>query len=365
MIKIVPKQLQFKHPAGTSRGVYTTRDVWYLHISLPEFPGRVGIGECAPLPDLSADYSADYAQILAGLCEKVDQANCFPKIDFTPHTSYSACQSPKVVGYYLLKAVPELRNYPSILFGLETAYTHLFTGVYNFYDTDFGNGWKGIPINGLIWMGDYEYMKKQIDAKLEAGFKCLKLKIGAIDFEQELSLIKHIRDRYHAGDLELRLDANGAFSPDDALEKLDRISYFAVHSVEQPIRAGQWEKMASLINESDVCIALDEELIGHHTVDEKRDLMSFLKPEYIVLKPSLHGGFYGCYEWMQEAEAVDTEWWVTSALESNIGLNSIAQWLGMFRIEEAQGLGTGELFTKNIDIPIGLIDDSLWWKGGE
>ena len=220
-IEIIPRLLHFKQPAGTSRGTYTTRKVWYLHFTSPDFPDRVGIGECAPLPALSCDDLPDYEDILKRFCRQVEKEQGMWDKDVL-------CQ------------------YPSILFGLETAIWHFFAGSWALSDTAFSRGEVGIQINGLIWMGDFENMLSQIEKKMEAGFRCVKLKIGAIDFEKELALLRHIRTHFSSKEIELRVDANGAFSPGDAMEKLKRLSEFDLHSIEQPIRAGQWEEMARL-----------------------------------------------------------------------------------------------------------------------
>lgn len=335
-IEIIPRLLHFKQPAGTSRGVYTTRKVWYLHLTSPDYPGRTGIGECAPLPALSCDDLPDYENILAGACRRLEQ--CGGELD-----------------------ADALRDYPSILFGLETALRHLLTGSWALYDTDFSQGKAGIPINGLIWMGDFDKMLSQIEKKMEAGFRCIKLKIGAINFEEELALLRHIRTRFSSKEIELRVDANGAFSPVDAMEKLKRLSELDLHSIEQPIRAGQWEEMARLTSESPLPIALDEELIGCNTLEGKQKLLSAIRPQYIILKPSLHGGVCGGNEWISEAEKRQIGWWITSALESNIGLNAIAQWCATFDNPLPQGLGTGLLFTDNVEMPLEIRKDCLWF----
>lgn len=334
-LNILPRQLHFKQPAGTSRGVYTTRDVWYLHLTSDKYPGRTGIGECAPLPVLSCDDLPDYESVLARFCSKAVAEEGF--------------------------SVEELRDYPSILFGLETAFRHLQTGSFALWDTPFSQGGAGIPINGLIWMGEYKKMLAQIEAKMNAGFRCIKLKIGAIGFEEELALLRYIRSHFSAKEVELRVDANGAFSPVDALDKLKRLSELDLHSIEQPIRAGQWEEMARLVADTPLPIALDEELIGINHPDEKKRLLDTVRPQYIILKPSLHGGISGGNEWIREAEERNIGWWITSALESNIGLNAIAQWCATFNNSLPQGLGTGALFTDNVDMPLEVRKDCLWY----
>ena len=334
-IQITPRLLHFKQPAGTSRGVYNTRKVWYIEISSMGNPSIKGIGECAPLPNLSCDDVPQYEEVLQQACSRVAREGNIP--------------------------TESLRNYPSILFGLETALRHYETGSLALWDTPFSRGEAGIPINGLIWMGNFEEMYRQIEAKMEAGYRCIKLKIGAIDFDAELTLLKHIRSRFSVKDIELRVDANGAFSPAEAMHKLDALSKLDLHSIEQPIRAGQWEEMARLTARTPLPIALDEELIGHNTPEIKQELLSAIRPQYIILKPSLHGGICGSNEWIAEAEKQNIGWWVTSALESNIGLNAIAQWCATLHNALPQGLGTGQLFTDNIDLPLEIRKDCLWF----
>lgn len=333
--RLFSRQLHFKQPAGTSRGTYTTREVWYIHLTSDRYPGRVGIGECAPLPQLSCDDVAGYPFILSRACRQaVDHEFVTPEY---------------------------LRRYPSILFGLETAFRHLETGSYALYDTPFARGEAGIPINGLIWMGDYKKMLQQIETKMESGYRCIKLKIGAIDFDQELALLRHIRAHFSAREVELRVDANGAFSPKDAMDKLNRLAELDLHSIEQPIRAKQWEAMAQLTAETPLPIALDEELIGSNSIEGKRWLLDTIRPQYIILKPSLHGGIFGCNEWIEEAGKRGIGYWVTSALESNIGLNAIAQWCATLDNPLPQGLGTGALFTDNVEMPLEIRKDCLWY----
>ena len=333
--EIEKKTLHFKQPAGTSRGVYTTRKVWLVRLSDGE---REGVGECAPLPDLSCDAMDDeeYRSILNRVCEEF-------------------CQRQELDN-------DSWRQYPSMLFGLETAWLNMTNGDMLF-DTAFSRGEVGIPINGLVWMGSYEEMLKRMEEKLEKGFRCVKLKIGAIDFDQELDLVKRIRERFSHHEVELRLDANGAFKYEEALYKLELLSQYAIHSIEQPIKAGQWAYMAELCRESPLPIALDEELIGVNDPEMKRHMLNIIKPRYIILKPSLHGGMQGCREWIETAKEMGIGSWITSALESNIGLNAIAQFASDVygdHITMPQGLGTGQLFTDNIDMGLEIRGDRLW-----
>ncbi len=331
--EIEERLLHFKQPAGTSRGVYTTRQIWLVRLS---DGNRVGVGECAPLPDLSRDVSSDYASILQKFCRELCESG---SIDYEA-----------------------LRPYPSMLFGLETALLHLQHGEHLF-DTAFSRGEVGIPINGLVWMGNYDEMLRRMEDKLEQGFRCVKLKIGAIDFEQELDLVKRIRERFSFHEVELRLDANGAFPYEEALYKLELLSQYAIHSIEQPIRAGQWALMAELCRESPLAIALDEELIGVIDPEMKAHMLNIIKPRYIILKPSLHGGMAGCREWISAAKDNGIGSWITSALESNIGLDAIAQFASDVygdQVTMPQGLGTGQLFTDNIPMPLEVRQDKLW-----
>jgi o-succinylbenzoate synthase len=337
-IKIEERVLHFKQPAGTSRGVYTERKSWFVEISDGD---TVGLGECAPLPDLSCDARADYGEVLRRFCDEVEQTGEIP---------YEA-----------------MRDYPSMLFGLETAMLEVrgkrLEGRGVLFDTAFSRGEVGIPINGLVWMGNHEEMLQRMEQKLEQGFRCVKLKIGAIDFEQELDLIKRIRDRFSFHEVELRLDANGAFPYEEALYKLELLSQYNIHSIEQPIRQGQWAYMAELCRESPLPIALDEELIGVNDPEMKSHMLNVIKPAYIVLKPSLHGGMAGCREWIEVARQHDVGSWITSALESNVGLNAIAQFCSSVygdNITMPQGLGTGQLFTDNIPMPLEIRDHQLW-----
>ena len=336
-ITIEERLLHFKQPAGTSRGVYTERRIWLVTVS---DGSSVGIGECAPLPDLSCDAlpPSIYNIVLRRFCDEVEQTG--------------------IIAY------EDLRPYPSMLFGLETALLSLQSSQ-RLSDTPFARGEEGIPINGLVWMGSYDEMAQRMEEKLRQGFRCIKLKIGAIDFDQELDLLRRIRERFGPREVELRVDANGAFHFDngDALYKLELLSQYALHSIEQPVKAGQWANMAELSRESPLPIALDEELIGINDPEQKRQMLNIIRPSYIVLKPSLHGGMAGCREWIDIARDMGIGSWITSALESNIGLNAIAQFCAHVygpHITMPQGLGTGQLFTDNIRMPLEIRRDQLW-----
>ena len=335
-IEIVPKLLHFKQAAGTSRGIYTTRPVWYIVLSDTDNPEKRGIGECAPLHDLSCDYTADYESILTQFANEFTEANSI--------------------------SWDKLIDYPSMRFGFEVAWQHYRLDSLKLWDTYFSRGEEGIPINGLIWMGSFESMRQQIEEKIEQGFRCIKLKIGAIDFDKEIELLTSIRSHFSADEIELRVDANGAFTPADAMNKLERLSKLEIHSIEQPIQPKQWAEMHRLTSSTPLPIALDEELIGVNLLEDKIKVLDAIKPQYIILKPSLHGGLAGCKEWIDLAEARNIEWWATSALESNIGLNAIAQWTATFNPTLPQGLGTGALFTDNIELPIAVKGDAIWFS---
>lgn len=323
--------LNFKRPSGTSRGVLTTKETWFLKL---EENGNTGYGECGILRGLSVDDRPDYKEKLEWLCKNINR----DKVDL----------------------LEQLTEFPSIQFGLETALQSLRQpNPFELFPSKFTEGKGKIAINGLIWMGEKEFMKKQINEKLDQGFSCIKLKIGAIDFEKELALLEFIRKEFPAEDLELRVDANGAFSPSEALSKLKTLSRFDLHSIEQPIKQGQPTEMAKLCEKTPLPIALDEELIGVFSVTKKRELLQTINPQYIILKPSLIGGFSGMQEWIDLAEANKAGWWITSALESNIGLNAIAQWTFLKQSELPQGLGTGSLYTNNIESPLVVKGENL------
>lgn len=369
-IDISERTLHFKQPAGTSRGVYTTRHSYYLTLISDEMPGVEGVGECATLPDLSCDAKPEYAVTLRQVCQMVEQMGRIP--------------------YDMIRA------YPSITFGLETAFASFFDAAKKFleivpaegassssemlkqkgasvpagmenltdlFDSPFGRGEEGITINGLVWMGTYEEMLARLEKKLQAGFHCVKLKIGAIDFFKELYLIKRIRDVYTQEQVELRVDANGGFLSENAMSQLEALAKYDIHSIEQPIKQHQWPKMAQLCRETPLPIALDEELIGVNVRSMKEALLDTIRPQYIILKPSLHGGIYGCNEWIQLASQRGIGSWITSALESNIGLNAIAHYAAKVygpNVEMPQGLGTGQLFTDNIPMPLEIRGDKLF-----
>ena len=316
--------LNFKLPAGTSRGVMLEKESWFLLI---EKNGRIGIGECGILRGLSADDRTDYEEKLHW-------------VDKNIHIGQQ-------------KLLEELLEFPSIQFGVEQAFLSVENeNPYILYPSQFTQGKKSIPINGLVWMGTPEFMKQQIKEKIAKGFQCIKMKIGAIDFETEINILKQLRKEFSVKDIEIRVDANGAFSTSDVFEKLKRLADLQLHSIEQPIKAGQLQQMAELCASSPLPIALDEELIGVFHKEEKEKLLKEIQPQYIILKPSLTGGYKGNSEWISIAQKYNIEYWITSALESNIGLNAIAQWTFTLQPQIPQGLGTGSLYTNNIPSPL-------------
>ncbi len=323
--------LNFKRPSGTSRGVLTTKETWFLVITSN---GKTGIGECGILRSLSIDDRPDYEEKLKWVCKN---------IELGPEALWE-----------------QLTEFPSLQFGIEMAFASFASkSPFILFSSEFTRGEKSIPINGLVWMGEKSFMKQQIVEKIESGFSCIKLKIGAIDFNAELELLKYIRTQFSSEDIEIRVDANGAFPADEALLKLKRLSEFSIHSIEQPIKQGQFEVMAELCKVTPIPIALDEELIGITSVTKKKELLQIIKPQYVIFKPSLIGGFKGTQEWLDIADKLKIDWWVTSALESNVGLNAIAQWTFTKESQMPQGLGTGGLYTNNFDSPLQVKNGSI------
>ena len=326
--------LNFKQASGTSRGILRTKDSYFIKIN---DGSNTGIGECGILKGLSYDDRPDYEQKLAEVCSHINE--------------------------YEQLLIGELSEWPSIHFGLEMALRDLETGGSKvLFQSKFSAGLSSIPINGLVWMGTKEFMHQQIDDKLAQGFDCIKLKIGAIDFQQELDLLEYIRQQFPADKIEIRVDANGAFTAKDVRDKLSALAKFDLHSIEQPIKPKQWELMADLCKENILPIALDEELIGVTSVQDKKALLNTVNPPYIILKPSLIGGFKGSLEWINLAEMNNINWWITSALESNIGLSAIAQWTATFDNPMPQGLGTGGLYTNNFKSPLEVEHGALHYR---
>ncbi|MBB6331283.1 o-succinylbenzoate synthase [Chryseobacterium sediminis] len=324
--------LQFKRPSGTSRGVLLDKETFILTILEG---GKKGVGESAIFRGLSFDDRPDYEEKLQWLCENINQGTSFLK--------------------------EELKEFPSIWFGYEQAVQNLKYGDSLYFPTEFTEGKSSITINGLIWMGDAEYMEEQILDKLEKGFHCIKLKIG-VDWKSEHVILQKLREKFSKDQLELRVDANGGFSKDEAVTVLQQLADLHIHSIEQPIKAGNWEDMAELCAKTPTPIALDEELIGIIDPEEKKKLLEKIQPQYIILKPALVGGFSGSDEWISLAENQNIGWWITSALESNIGLNAIAQYTFTKKNPMPQGLGTGALFVNNFESDLELRNELLWFK---
>ena len=326
--------LNFKNPSGTSRGVLRTKETWFIVL---QGKGKIGIGETGLFRGLSIDDVSNYEEKLIWVCKNINLG-----LDF------------------LLK---ELCEFPSIQFGLEQAFLSLKSkNKFELFPSEFTKGKEAIDINGLIWMGDKNFMKAQIKEKLKSGFSCIKMKIGAINFDAEIELLKSIRKEFSSKEITLRVDANGAFNPENALEKLKILSALEIHSIEQPIKQGQVNEMAELCLKTPLPIALDEELIGVFSSEEKKKLIQTINPQYIILKPSLVGGFAGTKEWVKLAEENNADWWITSALESNIGLNAIAQFTFTLQSKLPQGLGTGGLFTNNFESPLEVKNGTLQYN---
>lgn len=336
MIKATYKKyiLNFKNPSGTSRGILKTKETWFIIL---EENNKSGIGETGLFRGLSIDDVTNYEEKLIWVCNNINLG--------------------------LNKLILELIEFPSIQFGLEQAFLSLKSkDKFTLFPSEFTKGNEAIAINGLIWMGEKQFMKNQIKEKLKTGFSCIKMKIGAIDFDAEIALLKSIRKEFSSKEIELRVDANGAFNSKNALEKLEKLAALEIHSIEQPIKQGQVQEMANLCAKTPLPIALDEELIGVFSSKEKKKLLATIKPQFIILKPSLVGGFAGSKEWINFAEEIKCNWWLTSALESNIGLNAIAQFTHTLQSNLPQGLGTGGLFTNNFESPLEVKNGTLQYN---
>jgi O-succinylbenzoate synthase len=326
--------LNFKRPSGTSRGILMQKETWFLVL---KDKGKSGIGECGLFRGLSIDDVPEYEDKLSWTCSHI-------------HLGKE-------------RLLEDLKEYPSIRFGVEQAFSSLGSeNPFVLFPSAFTKSKAAIDINGLIWMGDEEFMQEQITQKIKSGFDCIKIKIGAIDFNTELSLLTSLRKKYSKEEIELRVDANGAFKVDETLDKLIKLAACDIHSIEQPIKQGFLMEMKHLCENSPLPIALDEELVGHYTVTEKETLLQTIMPKYIILKPSLLGGFRACKEWIDIASKLGIGWWITSALESNIGLNAIAQWTYTLNSKMIQGLGTGSLFTNNFISPLEIQKGKLHYN---
>lgn len=330
------RELIFRNPAVTSRGTFFKKKVYYILLYEENMPFTYGIGECSLFPGLSMDDNPGFSKKLIEIVELINK------------------------GWFDFKT--SLNQWPSINFAIETALKDLKQrGSKILYPSEFTEGKDYITINGLIWMANKENMQKQIDLKLLSGFNCIKLKIGGINWDDEYEILSRLRRNYPASDLEIRVDANGAFMVAEIPEILNRLSDLEIHSIEQPILPSQIEEMAALCEISPVPIALDEELIGKYPIENKRQLLKLIRPQYIVLKPGLLGGIRSCEEWIELADSMNIGWWITSSLESNIGLNVIAQWTYTLKNNLAQGLSTGTLFENNIDSPLAVTGEKLYY----
>ncbi len=326
--------LNFKRPGGTSRGILKTKETWFIIVKDQE---RWGVGECGMFRGLSIDDSDDFEIKLQWVCDNIS------------------------LGEAIL--YDSLVDFPAIQLGVETVFRSFYSeDLFSIFPSEFYSDGASISINGLIWMGDEAFMKQQISEKLKQGFSCIKMKIGTIGFETEIALLKSIRKEFSSSEIELRVDANGAFSNLEALDKLKRLSELQIHSIEQPIQQGQWQEMAQLCEDSPLPIALDEELIGVIDSEEKKKLLTTIKPQYIILKPTLIGGFKGSDNWIDLAVENGVNWWITSALESNVGLNAISQYTFIKNSKLPQGLGTGNLYTNNIPSPLKVERGRLYYR---
>ena len=331
-IDIIKHRLNFRFEAGTSRGTMTWKDSWFLKLNHPQKRDVFGLGECGPIIGLSPDLNSNLESEIRQLVKSASE-----------------------IENVSVETIDEIiaSEFPALKFALETAILDLNNGGSRvIFQNDFVISKLAIPINGLVWMGDKQTMLEQIKQKIKEGFDCIKIKIGAINLEDELALLKYIRSKFSSDKITIRLDANGAFSPEEVLMILDRLSQYDIHSIEQPIEAGKWKDMERICNLSPIPIALDEELIGISGADVKVQLLADINPAYIILKPTLVGGLKQCEEWIGIAEGLGIGWWITSTLESNIGLNAIAQFVGNYSIDIPQGLGTGQLYHNNITSPL-------------
>lgn len=334
-ITVIPHILDFIQPAGTSRGYLKHKKLWIIHI---EFHNCLGLGECSIIEGLSPDYQNDlhYENSIQKFLLALKESNL------------------PIEKWYesLTRIIPEIVFFPSIRFGIETALLSWEKGYY--FDNLFTHGKLQIPINGLIWMGNIQKMNEQVEAKINQGFRTLKFKIGPKTWREERDLLMKIRSQFKELDLTLRVDANGAFSPNEIWDVLNDLKSLEVHSIEQPVAISEPDCLSELAKANIIPIALDESLISCFTLKDKRALLDKINPQYIILKPSLHGSISGVKEWIQLAEERNIAWWMTSALESNIGLTAIAQFAGEFNISLPQGLGTGGLFKTNFSCGLSL-----------
>lgn len=364
------KVFRFNFEARTSRGLMENKTSWFIKLWDDANPERYGIGECGPLPGLSIDATPDFENVLTEVIRKIscsEGIGTLQQIKEYSAKNFGAANGGLPIALPFAKEIPP--HFPTLTFGIETACLDLIHGGKRIiFKNDFLKG-KPIPINGLIWMGALDFMMQQIQQKIAQGFQCIKLKVGSLNFDEECNVLRNIRKHHPSHEITIRLDANGAFHPDEALFKLERLSKYDIHSIEQPIKEGRIET-ETLCRESPIPIALDEELIRYETSESKQAILDRLKPAYIILKPTLHGGLRGCQEWIEVAEELGIGWWITSALESNIGLNAICQFAANHDVQMPQGLGTGSIYRNNIDSPLHVenghifLDNSRTWDVG-
>ncbi|WP_291726257.1 o-succinylbenzoate synthase [Bernardetia sp.] len=335
-------RLKFRFLAGTSRGTMRERDTYFVYLSKKNNDKVVGTGEISPLFGLSIDFLPHLENIIQDICKRIE------------NTAISTLED-------IFNLIPA--SLPAVRFGFETAFLDLKNGGKRIiYENDFSLHQKPIPINGLVWMGDFDFMKNQLEEKLEQGFSCIKLKIGAIDFEKECRLLESIRKRFDEKKITIRVDANGAFSPSEALEKLKILSEYDIHSIEQPIMANQWFEMKNLCAKTPLPIALDEELITLTNLEDKKRMLDYVEPQFLIFKPTLLGGLKKTSEWIELCKERNIDWWITSALESNIGLNAIAQFVANYNPTLPQGLGTGKLYHNNVESPLEIQNGHIFLK---
>ncbi|WP_338793204.1 o-succinylbenzoate synthase [Bernardetia sp. MNP-M8] len=338
-------RLKFRFVAGTSRGTMTERDTYFIYLSKKDNNKIIGTGEISPLSGLSIDFLPNLENIIIDVCKRIEKASIKSLSD-------------------IFALIPD--SLPAVRFGFETAFLDLENnGKRIIYKNDFSLNQKPIPINGLVWMGDFEFMQSQLEEKLEQGFSCIKLKIGAINFEKECKLLESIRKRFDENQITIRVDANGAFPANEALKKLEVLSNYAIHSIEQPIMANQWYEMRRLCAETPLPIALDEELIPLVNLEDKKQMLDYIKPQFLIFKPTLLGGLQKTAEWIELCKERNIDWWITSALESNIGLNAISQFVANYNPTLPQGLGTGKLYHNNIESSLEIENGEIFSRRGD
>ena len=321
---LIPYTFSFRIPAGTSRGVMHERKSVFVKAQPLNEIEKTFWGEIAPLPGLSPDL-LDNALQPEHLLQKLKNEALYEPESFN--------------------------GYPAFQFAIESILLQIQSGKpHILFENKFSKGQSSIPINGLVWMGEKDFLIQQIENLIERGFNAIKLKISHQSFEKDVEVLRFIRTGYSSDKIEIRVDANGSFPLEKAETYLHTLAELEVHSIEQPIATRQWKDLQRLCELTPIKIALDEELIGLNHFE----ILEEVRPQCIILKPSLHGGLCKCLHWLKRAEKSSIQWWITSALESNIGLNAIAQFTAEHSIGQLHGLGTGQLFTQNIPSPLTL-----------